>query len=145
MVRQTLNINSLVLKWLKKEFQLSDAEIAQKMGVKVERYILMEDNSIKPSLNQLRKLSRNLKVPLMVFYLKRLPDGRPFPTDYRNRADSPLGTRSVIAIRRGYLVQNLMSTFDDWQEVGLGTLKGQNHSKHLKIFAICVLIRPDVQ
>ena len=85
MTQQELNINPLVLKWLKKEFQLNNTAVARKMGIKTERYALMEDGSINPSLNQLRKLSRSVKIPLMTFYLKRLPDGRSFPTDYYSK------------------------------------------------------------
>ena len=138
MTRQKLKINPLALKWLRKEFQLDEAEMAKKMGVKAERYTLMENGSLSPSLNQLRKLSRSTKIPLMAFYLKTLPDGKPFPTDYRKRTDSPLDVRSIRAVRRGYLIQNLMSTFDDWQETKLRTLEGRQPSEASQILrSIC--------
>ena len=134
MAKQKLNINPLVLKWLRGEFQLSEAEMAKKMRIKkVERYALMESGSVSPSLNQLRSLSRSLKVPLMMFYLKRIPDGGSFPVDYRRRSDAAFSPKSVTAIRRGHLIQDLMSTFSDWQETRLQIFKDLEPSEASKV------------
>ncbi|MCY3804796.1 MAG: XRE family transcriptional regulator [Candidatus Saccharibacteria bacterium] len=136
MSQQRLTINPQIFKWLKKEFQLSDVDIAKKMGIKkVENYIKIEEGITKPTLIQVRRLSKTLKIPLMVFYLKRQPDGKELPIDYRNKIDSSLSVKSILAIRRGYLIQDLMLSFSDEQQFQL------QHLSNLKPIEVAQTMR----
>ncbi len=70
-----LSINPQALKWVKKNFDLSDFEVAKKLGIDEEHYLEYESGNIKPTIRQVQLLSKRLKTAVAVFYLKTLPNG----------------------------------------------------------------------
>jgi len=105
-----LNINPVMLKWVKLEWGLHDEEIATKMGVKVATYLEFESGEAKPTLHQLRGLAHQIKTPVAMFYLKQQPDGTPFPDDYRNKHEErPLSIKARLAVRKAAGIREFLS------------------------------------
>ncbi|MCY4128838.1 MAG: helix-turn-helix transcriptional regulator [Gammaproteobacteria bacterium] len=71
------NINPAVLKWARESAKLSVEQAAKKAGVKTERYMAWEDpdDEAKPTIRQLRTVSRAFHRPLSLFYLAEVPSG----------------------------------------------------------------------
>jgi len=109
------SINPTALIWVKRSFGLNEHQMAQKLGVDEDTYIEFELGSERPTLRQLQGLSKSLKTPVAVFYLQSLPDGKPFPNDYRNRSEErPLSVGAHLTIRRALSTQEFLSDFEEW-------------------------------
>ena len=97
-----LKINPKLLRWAREECGYSPAEIASKIHVDQEKYLLWENTGTGLSLNNLVSLSKACKRQIAFFFLPSVPPKTKKPTDFRN-LEPPLARLSdntLLAIRR---------------------------------------------
>lgn len=81
--RHSANINPGMLIWARETSGLSVADIAEKVGVKPERYAEWESGETTPTMNQLRDIGRVYKRPSALFYSSSAPREMTLVADYR--------------------------------------------------------------
>lgn len=70
-----VSINPCILKWARKDTNLSVSEVAHKMGKNKELILLWENGTKKPTYIQLEKLAYNIfKKPIAIFFFPEAPD-----------------------------------------------------------------------
>jgi len=90
-----ININPQILKWAREEAGYDANEIAKKVDIDIDRYILWEKNGTNIPLGKLKNLANSFKRQLAVFLLPTVPEKLIKPNDYRNLnpADSKLSKK----------------------------------------------------
>lgn len=80
-----VNINPAVLKWARDSAGFSSETAGKRLQVKEERYLSWEDpaSELKPTIKQLRKISRAFHRPVSLFYLSEPPTGFKSMKDFR--------------------------------------------------------------
>jgi len=101
MSRVEININPQVLRWAREEAGFDLIEIADKVDIAEERYMLWEKEGKNIPLGKLKKLANSYKRQLAVFLLPIVPDKIAKPKDYRNLspADSKFSKKILDVIR----------------------------------------------
>jgi Zn-dependent peptidase ImmA (M78 family)/DNA-binding XRE family transcriptional regulator len=101
MNRVEININPQVLRWAREEAGYDTVEVADKVDIDKERYILWEKHGKSIPLGKLKVLANTFKRQLAVFLLPSVPDKIKKPKDYRNLtpADSKLSKKVLEVIR----------------------------------------------
>ena len=97
-----LKINPKLLQWAREECGYTPAEIATRIHVDQEEYLLWENTGTGLSLNDLVALSKACKRQIALFFLPNIPPKTKKPTDFRN-LEPPLARLSdntLLAIRR---------------------------------------------
>lgn len=139
-----LSVNPQALKWVKANFGLSDAEMANKLNVSEEVYSQYESGTSKPTVRQLQAVAKRLKTPVAVFYLKRLPDGQPFPHDYRNRSsERPLSVKARLAFRRAVSTQEFLVDSGEWPPFDIGRFASSDPEQLARVLRAYVGYSPE--
>jgi len=104
-----VNINPDVLKWAREESGYKDGEIANKLGIELERYQNWEKTGRDIPLGFLEKISRKYKRQLAVFFLSKSPPKGKIPNDFRNLSlrGMELSRDIRLSIRRTHKYQDL--------------------------------------
>ncbi|MDT3683739.1 MAG: XRE family transcriptional regulator [Pseudorhodoplanes sp.] len=84
-------VEPAMLVWARETASLSQEELAEGIGVAVERVQAWESDEDKPSIAQLRKIAKKCKRPLSVFYLPEPPQGFQALRDFRRLAAARAG------------------------------------------------------
>jgi len=95
----------MILQWAREEAGYQQpADIAAKLHIPTERYIMWETNGKEIPLGMLKDLANHYKRQLAVFLLPTPPPKLKKPKDFRNLAigQAELSTDTVLAIRRAY-------------------------------------------
>jgi Zn-dependent peptidase ImmA (M78 family)/transcriptional regulator with XRE-family HTH domain len=79
-------VEPAMLVWARETASLSQEELAEGIGVAVERVQAWEADEDKPSIAQLRKIAKKCKRPMSVFYLPEPPQGFQALRDFRRLA-----------------------------------------------------------
>lgn len=87
-------VKSELLIWARQSAGFEPAQVAKKAHVSVERLQEWERDQSRPTIVQLRKLSRLYKRPLAVFYLPEPPRDLPEIHDFRRLPGKVAGIRS---------------------------------------------------
>jgi len=113
-------VDPALLVWARKTSRLDVHQVAMKLGVSPEKLTAWESGTIRPTVNQLRKLAQIYKRPLAVFYLPEPPKTFDAMRDFRRLPGGD--TRDVspnlaLAIRRALYRRDaalqLMQQFSD--------------------------------
>ena len=94
------DITPAVLSWARNQARLSIEEAAKKIPVKPDRYAAWEDDKsdLKPTIKQLRKLSKVMHRPVSLFYLVDPPTGfQPMKDLRRQPGEGLLGFSPQLA------------------------------------------------
>ncbi len=96
-------VNPEVLVWARKSSRLTVDIAAKKLGVSPERLNEWESGTLRPTINQLRKMGEVYKRPLAVFYLAEPPKTFDVMRDFRrlpDGADRDISPDLAIEIRK---------------------------------------------
>lgn len=107
MAQVKASITPALLKWARKELDISDKTAMKEMH---KNYFLWEEGKDKPSIPQLREIAKKYKRPLAVFYLKTPPKTKSRSKDCRtinSQQNHPLTKPTILAMRRAGRVQDL--------------------------------------
>jgi len=101
MSQVTININPQVLRWAREEAGYETAEIAGKMNIVPERYLLWENEGKNIPLGKLKLLASTFKRQLAVFLLPEVPAKITIPHDFRNLSpeQSKLSKKALAVMR----------------------------------------------
>jgi Zn-dependent peptidase ImmA (M78 family)/DNA-binding XRE family transcriptional regulator len=105
-----VNVEPKVLRWARDTTGLNNEEVAKRLKVVPDAISRWETGEKKPTLVQLRKLSKVYKRPLAVFFLSVPPKEPPLPKDFRSlpeNQDKPFSLKTRLAIRRARRLQSL--------------------------------------
>ena len=99
-----IKANPGVLQWAREESGFSVEDIAYKIQVKPERYLLWETKENIIPYGKLKELAKQYKRQIAVFFLPSPPPKIKKPKDYRNLAISQKGlsNETLLAVRRTY-------------------------------------------
>jgi Zn-dependent peptidase ImmA (M78 family)/transcriptional regulator with XRE-family HTH domain len=105
-----LKINPELLRWAREECGYSPAEIASRIRVDQEQYLLWENAGTGLSLHNLTALSEVCKRQIAFFFLPNIPAKTKKPTDFRNLepALAKLSDKTLLAIRRTARFQDFL-------------------------------------
>lgn len=113
-------VNPDVLVWARESSRLTIDAAAKKLGISPERLNEWESGTLRPTINQLRKMSEVYKRPLAVFYLAEPPKTFDVMRDFRrlpNGADRGISPELAVEIRkalyRRYAAIQLMQELND--------------------------------
>ncbi|OHB74309.1 MAG: hypothetical protein A2Z25_23305 [Planctomycetes bacterium RBG_16_55_9] len=107
---QEISVESSILKWARETIGKSIEEVARRLDISesvVERW---ESGEKRPTLKQLRELSKFYKRPLAAFFLSAPPAEAPTPTDFRTlpkTSKKPFSEKTLLAMRRARRLQAL--------------------------------------
>lgn len=107
---QEISVESSVLKWARETIGKSIEDVARRLDLSenvVERW---ERGEKRPTLKQLRELSKFYKRPLAAFFLAAPPAEAPMPTDFRTlprKVKKPFSEKTLLAMRRARRLQSL--------------------------------------
>jgi len=90
MKSMTVEVNPVVIKWLRESSGWNIEEVSKRLGTALEIISEFETGKKSPTLTQLRVLSELYKRPLGSFFLSKPKEEKPLPKDYRflpNRAN----------------------------------------------------------
>jgi len=110
--QQFADIEPKLLLWARESIGLSLEEVSKQVKAGKEVINEWESGKKKPTLTQIRKLSKIYKRPLAVFYLSEPPKEPPLPKDFRTIPSdkvNPLSTKTRLAVRRARRLQSLAS------------------------------------
>jgi Zn-dependent peptidase ImmA (M78 family) len=101
MSKVQININPLVLRWAREEAGYETAEIAGKVDIAPDRYLLWEKEGKNIPLGKLKLLANTFRRQLAVFLLPEVPAKISIPHDFRNlgQANSKL-SKKVLEVMR---------------------------------------------
>ena len=105
----TIEIVPEVLKWLRTTAGWETEDVGRRLGTSPETVKDLESGKKKPSLTQLRVLSKIYKRPLASFFLSKPKEEKPMPKDYRflpTKTDI-FDRKTVLAIRRSRGLQSI--------------------------------------
>jgi Zn-dependent peptidase ImmA (M78 family) len=99
-----IKVNPRVLQWAREESGFSVEDIANKIQVKPDRYLLWETQGNNIPFSKLKDLAKQYKRQIAVFFLPTPPPKIKKPKDYRNLAISQRGLsrETLLAVRRTY-------------------------------------------
>ena len=101
------NITEAVLIWAREQAGYSSEEAAHKLRVKDERYKAWEneDDDLKPTIKQLRRIAKLYKRPVSLFYLAEPPDGFKPMRDFRRLPGEGLRSYSPALLHEMEIAQ----------------------------------------
>ncbi len=100
MPRINVDINPSILLWAREEAGFELSEIADKLGIHIDKYKQWENNGKNIPLGKLESLSIKFKRQLAVFFLPSVPEKVKRPKDYRNFvSNGKLSKKIINAIR----------------------------------------------
>jgi len=109
MKSMTVEVNPVVIKWLRESSGWNIEEVSKRLGTALEIISEFETGKKSPTLTQLRVLSELYKRPLGSFFLSKPKEEKPLPKDYRflpNRANV-FDKKTILAIRRSRSLQSI--------------------------------------
>jgi len=107
---QEISVESSVLKWARETIGKSIEDVAKRLDLNEGVVENWESGEKRPTLKQLRELSKFYKRPLAVFFLADPPTEAPIPTDFRTlsrRTKKPFSEKTLLAMRRARRLQSL--------------------------------------
>ena len=109
MTRLSVNINPEILRWAREEAGLDYQEVAKKLSVNAEKYLVWEKNGLNIPFGKLQVLSNYFKRQTAVFFLKDVPEKISKPKDFRNltSSDSKLSKNVLLALRKVHRLQRI--------------------------------------
>jgi Zn-dependent peptidase ImmA (M78 family) len=101
MGRISVNINPKVLRWAREESGFEIREIAERVGVPINRYESWESDGEGVPLGKLKSIAGQYKRQLAVFFLEQTPEKVRKPQDYRNLTPSrsKLSRKNLAVLR----------------------------------------------
>ncbi|MGD1004391.1 MAG: XRE family transcriptional regulator [Methanoregulaceae archaeon] len=104
-----VEINPSVMKWLREDSGWTQNEIGRRLNISINLISQWESGHKKPTLNQLRELSKAFKRPLTAFYLPEKLEERERPPDYRRfgKRDEGLTKEMRFTIRKAQYFQEV--------------------------------------
>lgn len=120
-----VDVNPIVFKWLRKRSGWPREDVSNRLRTSVDVIKAIEQGERRPTLRQLKELSKAYKIPLATFLLSEPLDEPPLPKDYRMlpAKKDVFDKKTIYAIRRA---RNL-------QEIGGELLINMNNSVAPKI------------
>jgi len=120
-----VDVNPIVFKWLRKSSGWPREDVSNRLRTSVDVIKAIEQGERRPTLRQLKELSKAYKIPLATFLLSEPLDEPPLPKDYRMlpAKKDVFDKKTIYAIRRA---RNL-------QEIGGELLINMNNSVAPKI------------
>lgn len=105
-----IQINPKILQWAREECGYSQPEIANKVHVGLEQYLIWEETGKGLDLDNLISLSRVCKRQIAFFFLPNIPQKTKKPTDFRNLepAQAKLTDKTLLAFRRTVRFQDFL-------------------------------------
>jgi Zn-dependent peptidase ImmA (M78 family) len=105
-----LKINPKLLRLAREECGYSPIEMATRIHVEHEQYLMWEETGIGLGLNDLFALSKECKRQKAYFFLPSVPPKTKKPTDYRNleHVHAKLSSKTLLAIRRTARFQDFL-------------------------------------
>jgi len=105
-----LKINPKLLQWAREECGYSPAELASRIHVDQEQYLVWENTGIGLGINDLVALSKACKRQIAFFFLTSIPPKTKKPTDFRNLEPvlAKLSDNTLLAIRRTARFQDFL-------------------------------------
>jgi Zn-dependent peptidase ImmA (M78 family)/transcriptional regulator with XRE-family HTH domain len=100
-----------VLKWARETIGKTPVETAKRLGVSEETIRKWETGERRPTLRQLRLMTKYYKRPLAVFFLPSAPQEQPLPVDFRSLSTDvkkPFSEKTLLALRRARRLQRLI-------------------------------------
>jgi Zn-dependent peptidase ImmA (M78 family) len=98
-----ITVNHEVLKWARETLVLSRSAAAESTGISIKRLEQLEGGGKRPTLDELKAMSKIYKRTIATFLLQKLPKEKPLPTDRRTLNSSEVGTfhdKTIIAVRK---------------------------------------------
>lgn len=105
-----VNVPPLLMTWLRESTGYSQPEISEKLDVPIEYVMRWETGGIKPTIEQLKQLSKIFKISLSAFYQSEPPTKtRELPKDYRRLPDSDkiFTKKTLQGIRKSQYFQEI--------------------------------------
>ncbi|MGC1119728.1 MAG: XRE family transcriptional regulator [Candidatus Methanofastidiosia archaeon] len=104
-----VEVNPIVLKWLRESSGWKFEEVSKRLKTNIETVREFETGKKKPTLRQLKELSRIYKRPLAAFLLSEPEKEKPLPEDYRmlpNR-EGIFDKKTILALRKARSLQEI--------------------------------------
>ncbi len=123
MSRVEIKINPQVLRWARETIALSRTAASEKIGIPVKRLSQLEEGDTRPSLNELKAMSKTYRRTIASLLLKQPPDERPFPADMRTADSKESGhfhEKTIMVIRKARALTR--SLIDLRKEAGISEL-----------------------
>ncbi len=119
MKRLYVDINPDILAWAKERARYSEAELAAKVGVGLDRYRQWERGEVKPTIRQLARLVRILNRSLQLFFMEDIPEEPEILAEMRRLPGSLVGEESPeLAEHVELAVQNRNIALRLFEDVG---------------------------
>ena len=123
-----VDVKPAILAWARTTLNRKIPDVAKRLNVSEKIVERWESGDKKPTLNQLKTLSKYYKRPLAVFFLPAPPEELPPPRDFRKLpagTDSSLSSKTILAMRRARRLQSIASELDASRNFRL------NYSDHI--------------
>jgi Zn-dependent peptidase ImmA (M78 family) len=117
-----IQANPKVLIWARESLALNRSQAADRTGVSVSRLTEIEAGNKKPTLEELKDLSKAYKRTLATFLLSEPPKEKPLPPDRRTVDSKDLESfheKTIMAVRKARALAQ--STLELKREMGLET------------------------
>jgi Zn-dependent peptidase ImmA (M78 family)/DNA-binding XRE family transcriptional regulator len=105
-----VDIKPKILIWARESIGINAEDIAKRLNVSKDTIKNWELGKKKPTLVQIKELSKIYKRPLGVFFLSEPPAELPLPKDFRSlssKRGKPFSVKTILAIRRARRLQSL--------------------------------------
>lgn len=104
-----IEVNLDVLKWLRESSSWTFEDISKRLNTTVETVKEFESGKKKPTLRQLKELSKAFKRPLAAFLLSEPKKEKPLPKDYRMLPNKKniFDKKTILSIRKARSLQSI--------------------------------------
>jgi Zn-dependent peptidase ImmA (M78 family)/DNA-binding XRE family transcriptional regulator len=117
-----IDVNHEMLKWARETIVLSKTNAAEGIGISLRRLEQLEEGEKRPTLDELKSMSKAYKRTVATLLLRKLPKEKPLPTDRRtvdSKEMDKFHEKTIIAVRKARaLVQSFIELK---QEAGIST------------------------
>lgn len=99
----SIQVNHEVLTWARESMALSRSKTSEKTGISSKRLIQLETGEIKPTLEEIKLLSKAYKRTIATLLLNQPPKEKPLPTDRRTLDSKDIGLfheKTIMAVRK---------------------------------------------
>ncbi len=98
-----INVNHEVLKWAREALALSRTSAAKNTGISIKRIEQIEVGEKRPTIDELKAMSKTYKRTLATLLLQKPPKEKPLPIDRRTVDSKDLGKfheKTIMAVRK---------------------------------------------
>lgn len=110
-----VDVKPEILIWARTTLNREISDVAKQLNVNEKIVERWESGDKRPTLNQLKTLSKYYKRPLAAFFLPEPPEELPPPRDFRKLpkgVDGSLSPKTILAMRRARRLQSIASELD---------------------------------